>query len=96
MAETESVVYQVTDSAGNTAQKTLSLTAAASGSLAIVSPAALPAAVNGGYLRLPAPRAGRRAALRLVVVDHPPPLLLRLGRLAPVRPDQRRRACRSR
>jgi hypothetical protein len=49
MAETESAVYQVTDSAGNTAEKTLSLTAAASGTLALVSPAALPAAVNGGY-----------------------------------------------
>jgi hypothetical protein len=49
MAEVESVVYQVTDSAGNTAQKTLSLTAVATGALSIVSPATLPAAVNGGY-----------------------------------------------
>jgi hypothetical protein len=49
MAETESAVYQVTDSAGHSAQRTLGLTAAASGSLSIVSPAALPAAVEGGY-----------------------------------------------
>jgi hypothetical protein len=49
MAETESVAYQVTDSAGHTAQATLSLTAAASGALSIVSPATPPTAVNGGY-----------------------------------------------
>ncbi|MHB8418843.1 MAG: hypothetical protein ACYDCL_12255 [Myxococcales bacterium] len=48
-AEVETVVYQVTDSAGDTAQATFSLTAAASGALALVSPAALPAAVNGGF-----------------------------------------------
>jgi hypothetical protein len=48
MAETETVTYQVTDSAANTAQKTLSLTCTASGMLGIVSPAALPAAAAGG------------------------------------------------
>ena len=49
MAETEAVVYQVTDSAGDTAQATFNLTAVAVGSLSISSPAALPAAVNGGF-----------------------------------------------
>ncbi|HUB09599.1 MAG TPA: hypothetical protein VMB50_21520, partial [Myxococcales bacterium] len=48
-AEVETVVYQVTDSAGDTAQATFSLTTAASGALALVSPAALPQATNGGF-----------------------------------------------
>jgi hypothetical protein len=48
-AETETVTYQVTDSGGNTAQKTFSLPVSASGALTIVSPTTLPAAVNNGY-----------------------------------------------
>ena len=48
-AETETVTYQVADSTGDTAQTTLTLTVAASGSLSIVSPSSLPGAVNGGY-----------------------------------------------
>jgi hypothetical protein len=49
MVETESAVYQVTDSAGHTAQATLSLGVTATGSLSIVSNAVLPAANNGGF-----------------------------------------------
>jgi hypothetical protein len=48
-AETETVTYQVTDSGGHTAQKSFALVTAASGSLAIVSPATLPTAALNGY-----------------------------------------------
>ena len=48
MAEAETLVYQVTDSAGHTAQKAFTLGVAASGPLSIASPATLPSSVEGG------------------------------------------------
>ena len=48
-AETETVTYQVTDSAGNTARGTFSLVASTSGSLNVISPTTLPNAVNDGF-----------------------------------------------
>ena len=48
-AETETATFQVTDSLGNTAQATFSLSVTTSGSLAIASPTTLPSAVENGY-----------------------------------------------
>jgi len=48
-AETETVVYQVTDSAGNIAQKTFALTSSTSGSLTVNSPTSLPNAINNSF-----------------------------------------------
>ena len=52
-AETENVTYQVTDSDGDTAQKTFSVVASTSGSLTINTSTTLPAATSGSFYALP-------------------------------------------